>query len=314
MTAAAKTFGPQPFAIKSAARGEVEAVFSTLNVPDKDADITLSGAFEDGAPVLISAYGHGSWGGQLPVGKGTIKTTAKDARLVGRFFLETQGGRDTFTTIRELGGLAQYSYGFDVVEKGELTDELVQRGVRRVLKRLKVHEVSPVLLGAGVDTRTISTKCSGCGDTSCRCDERAKIDAAIAQHERDSLPRPSARERATWMTAFQAEHDLPDAVAVSAKQRGEVAALAAVFATRWGLDAQPEIRFFKRTDRWNAGGWFLDYRPGEIWIDVAARGVDLVRTVAHELSHFARHQFKLANDERAVEEDTVHLVRWYFAA
>src|SRR5439155_11358226 len=147
---------------------------------DKDADWTPPGAFEDGAEVLISAYGHSSWGGQLPVGKGVIKTTAKDARLVGRFFLETQGGRDTFATIRGLGGLGQYSYGFDILEKGELTDELVQRGVRRVLKRLKVHEVSPVLRGAGVDTRTISTKCAGCGDVHaqgarCRCAERAAI-------------------------------------------------------------------------------------------------------------------------------------------
>jgi hypothetical protein len=314
VTAAVKTFGP--FAIKSEPRGEVEAVFSTFNVVDKDGDWTLPGAFTDGAEVLISAYGHSSWGGQLPVGKGVIKTTATDARLVGKFFLETQGGRDTFATIRALGGLAQYSYGFDILEKGELTDELRQRGVRRVLPKLKVHEVSPVLLAAGVGTRTVATKCTGCGDVhdrgaTCRCDERATIDAAIALVKRDTLL--SARDRARWLAAFQAEHDVPEAVAVSAKQRDEVAAIAAFFATRWGL-AEPAVRFFKRSDRWNAGGWFLDWRPGEIWIDAARRDVDLVQTVAHELSHYARHQLKLANDERAVAEDTAHLVCWYFAA
>src|SRR5207247_2620689 len=82
----------------------------------------------------------------------------KDARLVGKFFLDTAAGRDHFTVMRELGAKQEWSYGFDVLEKGEMTPELEQLGVARVLKKLKVHEVSPVLLGAGVDTRTVATK------------------------------------------------------------------------------------------------------------------------------------------------------------
>ena len=139
-------------------KGEVEAVFATFDVKDKDGDITLPGAFTEGAAVLISAYGHASWGGQLPVGKGTIKTTQKDARLVGKFFLDTVAGREHFAVIKELGAQQEWSYGFDVKGTGEVTPEMEQNGVYRVLTKLEVHEVSPVLLGAGIDTRTVATK------------------------------------------------------------------------------------------------------------------------------------------------------------
>lgn len=146
--------------VKSVARGEVEAVFSQFNVIDHDGDVTLPGAFTDGAPVRISAYGHSSWGGELPVGKGRIKTTSTDARLVGRFFMNTLGGRETFETIREMGDLGEWSYGFKVLESepGQFDGEAV-----RFLKRLEVHEISPVMLGAGIDTRTVVAKCTDCG-------------------------------------------------------------------------------------------------------------------------------------------------------
>jgi len=145
--------------IKDADKGEVHAVFSTFNVVDHDGDVTLPGAFEDGAKVRISAYGHRSWMGALPVGRGVIKVQEDRAILEGTFFLSTEAGRETFETIKGMGDLQEWSYGFDVVERGDV-DELPEelRGAFRVLKKLKVHEVSPVLLGAGIDTRTLSAK------------------------------------------------------------------------------------------------------------------------------------------------------------
>lgn len=138
-------------------KGEVTAVFATFNVKDSDWDVTLPGAFEDGAPALISAYGHASWSGMLPVGKGTIATTDTEALFHGRFFMDTTHGRDTFLTVKETGDLQEWSYGFDILERsfGEFDGEQVQ-----FLKRLRVHEVSPVLLGAGVGTRTLAAKSS----------------------------------------------------------------------------------------------------------------------------------------------------------
>jgi HK97 family phage prohead protease len=141
--------------IKDAAKGTVEAVFATLDVVDHDGDITLKGAFQDGAPVRISAYGHKTWDGALPVGRGTIRAGDTDAVLEGKFFLNSQPGRDTFETVKEMADLQEWSYGFDIVES-EDGDHEGQKV--RYLKKLKVHEVSPVLLGAGVGTRTLAVK------------------------------------------------------------------------------------------------------------------------------------------------------------
>lgn len=141
--------------VKDADKGQVEAVFATFNVIDKDGDVTLPGAFEDGAPVRISAYQHTSWSGALPVGKGVIRQTDTEAILEGQFFLNTTGGRDTFEVVKQLGDQQEWSYGYDTLESsfGMQEDRNVQ-----FLKKMKAHEVSPVLLGAGVGTRTLSAK------------------------------------------------------------------------------------------------------------------------------------------------------------
>jgi HK97 family phage prohead protease len=143
------------FEIKDEAKGQVTAVFSTFNVIDSDRDVTPPGAFEDGADVVISSYGHTSWEGALPVGKGVIRTTKSEALLDGQFFMDTAAGADTFRVVKALGPLGQWSYGYDAIKYsfGEFDDQRV-----RFLEQLKVHEVSPVLLGAGVGTRTLAAK------------------------------------------------------------------------------------------------------------------------------------------------------------
>jgi hypothetical protein len=117
--------------------------------------VTKTGAFTDGEEVVISAYGHTSWSGLLPVGKGVIRAGKSEAVLDGQFFLDTTPGADTFKTVQRLGPLGQWSYGFDITKEsfGEHDGKRV-----RFLEGLKVHEVSPVLLGAGVNTRTLSAK------------------------------------------------------------------------------------------------------------------------------------------------------------
>ncbi len=163
--------------IKDADRGEIEAVFATLDVVDHDGDVTRKGAFDTGAPVRISAWGHSVWsdrGNKMPVGKGTIRETGTEAILDGKFFLDTTEGRDTFTVVKEMsvdGPGQEWSYGFDIIDS-EPTE--VDGKKARLLTKLKVHEISPVLLGAGIGTRTVGVK-----DT-----ERPKLseegDAAVA--------------------------------------------------------------------------------------------------------------------------------------
>jgi hypothetical protein len=146
--------------IKDAAKGHVTAVFATLGVVDKDGDVTVKGAFKEGAKVAISAYNHKSWEGALPVGKGTIHEVGNEVVLDGQFFLNTTHGRDAFETIKALsedGPGTEWSYGFDV-EDSEVPTQKMADNHRRTLKRMKVHEVSPVMVGAGVGTRVTGMK------------------------------------------------------------------------------------------------------------------------------------------------------------
>lgn len=135
--------------------GTVQAVFATLNVRDSDGDVTRPGAFRSGEKVRISAYNHASWGTAMPVGKGTIAEVGDEAILDGQFFMDTAGGRETFAVVKALGELMEWSYGYDVLKAsdGEQDGEPV-----RFLESVKVYEVSPVILGAGVNTRTLAAK------------------------------------------------------------------------------------------------------------------------------------------------------------
>lgn len=142
-------------AFSASGNGDVTALFARLNVIDADGDVTLPGAFTEGAPVIIGAYSHRSWTGALPVGKGVISTSGDSAIMTGQFFMTVAEARSTFEVVRELGPLGQWSYGYDATlfEYGDWEGRTV-----RFLKALTVHEVSPTLVGAGVRTMTLDAK------------------------------------------------------------------------------------------------------------------------------------------------------------
>lgn len=161
--------------VKDEDRGEVTAVFATFNVIDKDGDVTLPGAFMDGAQVRISAFGHGSWAGLPPVGKGVVRQSDTEAILEGQFFLGTTSGRETFEVVKQLGSLQEWSYSVEPAKAsfGEFDGQRVQ-----FLEKLNgPTEVSPVLRGAG-DTRTLTVKGS---EGSMRfADEATAVLAAVS--------------------------------------------------------------------------------------------------------------------------------------
>jgi HK97 family phage prohead protease len=133
--------------------GEFTAIFSTFNVIDLDQDVTLPGAFTDGEKVRISYWGH-RWQ-DLPVGRGEIHQDSKKAWVDGKFFIDTEAGKETYLTVKNLGELQEWSYGFDI----EDADMGVFEGQDvRFLRRMKVYEVSPVMLGAGIGTGTTDIK------------------------------------------------------------------------------------------------------------------------------------------------------------
>jgi HK97 family phage prohead protease len=160
--------------VKDADQGLVEAVFSRFDVLDSDGDVTRPGAFTDGAPVRISAYGHASWGGALPVGKGVIRVREDVAVLEGGFFLDTALGRDHFEVIKQMAELQEWSYGYDV--KHCSFGEFEEHEDVRFLEELEVFEVSPVLVGAGVDTVTLAVKDRGLSFTQEAEAARAAVD------------------------------------------------------------------------------------------------------------------------------------------
>jgi len=155
-----KTFRA-PIALKEhdGEQGTFTAVFATFNVIDSDGDVTSPGAFADGQRVRISAWGH-NWG-DLPVGKGVIHADEQRAWVEGRFFLDTSQGADTYKTVKGLEELQEWSYGFNILKssEGDFDGDRV-----RYLESLDVYEVSPVMLGAGIGTRTTGIKGAADGD------------------------------------------------------------------------------------------------------------------------------------------------------
>ena len=140
--------------------GEFEAVFASMNVIDLDGDVTVPGAFTADEAVRIAAWGH-NWR-TLPVGRGNIHEEDDQAVARGKFFLQTQAGKEHYETIKALGELQEWSYSFDSLESGlgQFEGQDVQ-----FLKKLQVYEVSPVMLGAGIGTHTTDIKAAGSGWT-----------------------------------------------------------------------------------------------------------------------------------------------------
>jgi len=141
--------------LKDSADGSFVARIATLNVRDKDNDITRPGAFTEGKTVLVSAYMHGSWMGKLPVGKATIHEQGEEVIAEGQFNLKITEGRDTYEAVKFAPELQEWSYGFYPVEIEDGKDE--EDGTR-ILIKVDEKEISPVLVGAGINTAVLAIK------------------------------------------------------------------------------------------------------------------------------------------------------------
>ncbi|MGN6810383.1 MAG: HK97 family phage prohead protease [Thermomicrobiales bacterium] len=133
------------------ATGEIEAVFSTFDVVDDQGDIVLASAITDGQQVPL-VWAH-DW--SKPVGKGTIRVEPGRAVFSGQFFLDTAAGQEAYQTVKNMGSLQEFSWGFRVLSADykEQDDQLI-----RVITKTEVYEVSPVLVGANRQTYTLSLK------------------------------------------------------------------------------------------------------------------------------------------------------------
>lgn len=203
--------------IKDADQGLVKAVFSTYNQIDADMDVTLPGAFDDGAEWMISAYGHKSWDGALPVGKGVVRTSDTEAWLEGQFFLNTTGGRETFEVVKAMGSLQEWSYSCqpDRAYRGEFQGKQVQF-LEHILPG---GEVSPVIKGAGVGTRTLAVKS---GDSLHHELEAALEAMGVVSGAFDSARRVDALRAEKGKTLSRVNLDALDKLGDQLKQAGDV--------------------------------------------------------------------------------------------
>lgn len=138
------------------------AKIATLSAIDHDGDTYLPGAFawkEGGQWVpILPAHDRRA----MPLGKARVYEDA-DAAYAELFLnLNSEVGREWHAALKfdlkNGTAVQEYSYGFGVLDQQLET----RNGERvRVLKRLDVHEVSPVIRGAGVGTGTLSMKSRG---------------------------------------------------------------------------------------------------------------------------------------------------------
>jgi HK97 family phage prohead protease len=137
------------------AKGQVTAVIATLNVKDHDGDVILPGAFDTQEAQIVPVHDWDS----VPLGRASISETNNEVVAKMRFNLDIEDARKWHSAIKfdyEAGNpLQEYSFGYEIkqAEKGDFKGERVQ-----FLKKLKVIEVSPVMLGAGIGTGTVDVK------------------------------------------------------------------------------------------------------------------------------------------------------------
>lgn len=153
MTHERKTM-PGALIVKDAARGEVSAVFATLDTVDLDGDTYAPGAIRPGEAV-VSAWNHGAalTGGSLPVGKATVRTVGNEAIADVQYFLDLEAGRSAFEVVKRLGATVEWSWQLDIRAAEPGTGS-----ARRLITDVVPIEVSPVAQAAGVGTRTIELR------------------------------------------------------------------------------------------------------------------------------------------------------------
>jgi hypothetical protein len=135
------------------------ALLATLSDVDHDGDTYAKGAFAwagDGqwAPIIPA---H-NWS-HMPFGKGRVFEEGDEALAELKLNMDTAAGRDWHSALKfDLSTgqpVQQWSYGYDAEEYSNET-----RGGQkvRVLEKVRVMEVSPVIRGAGKRTGTRSMK------------------------------------------------------------------------------------------------------------------------------------------------------------
>jgi hypothetical protein len=147
--------------------GTVRAVVATLGRVDADGDLTVPGFFgrQDVRMVPTHDWSH------VPLGKGVLFEDGDQAVVDLRMNLAVPAARAWWEALAfDLANpppLQQWSYGYTVKGGGSFEGKASGRPLRFLTPLadgspgVVVHEVGPVMLGAGVDTATVAVGDSG---------------------------------------------------------------------------------------------------------------------------------------------------------
>lgn len=150
--------------------GSFSAKVATLNVVDSDGDVVLPGALDGQSVSILPAHDSGS----VSLGKAVYEERGDDLVVVGKFNLGVAAGKDWHEAIKfDLkNGDPVQEWSWDYLpttgpngEPGAFAGQHEGQEVR-FLAHLDSKEVSPVLRGASVGTRTLSAKSAHKTETS----------------------------------------------------------------------------------------------------------------------------------------------------
>ncbi len=137
--------------------GSFEAVIATLGVIDHDGDVVEAGALDGQTVSLMPAHDSMS----VPLGKATIVERGNDVVAVGKFNREVSAGKDWHEAIKfdleHPPAKQEWSWGYRVKKENQRLGQLNGEDVR-FLSLIDVEEISPVLKGASIGTRTLAAK------------------------------------------------------------------------------------------------------------------------------------------------------------
>lgn len=145
--------------------GDVAAVIATLNVKDKDGDVTLPGFFGVQHPSIVTSH---NWQ-DIMLGKGTLTEDGDKAVFEGKFNLDDPDAAKLHSKLKfdmdNPPAQIEWSYNLRLKKGAQVPftgDEKFGDGqwLGPVDGEagVKVNEVSPVLIGAGEATGTVSVK------------------------------------------------------------------------------------------------------------------------------------------------------------
>ena len=165
--------------VKVEKTGEVSSVVATLNVKDKDGDVTLPGFFGEQTVSIVTSH---DWM-DLMLGKGTLKEEGEEAVFRGELNLDDPDAKKLHTKLLfdldHPPAKIEWSYNLRLRKGARVPfEDHEEFGDGYWLQPVdgeagvKVDEVSPVMVGAGEGTRTLGVKARK-GDTMSILEELA---------------------------------------------------------------------------------------------------------------------------------------------